>query len=306
MRKLLLSFIGLVIIGLGNIFILKTGGCEIIKHKIPFELKGILYYREAGDGIFKYNFLEDKLEKTLLKGTIYNEFIFLSLPLEESPPYRTFRLRKYNLKGKIIEEWELPTTHPMWGSCNQALSPNQRLVARVRKINRGQFYRLVVSPLNRLYEEVITEDLGYSGIVWISNTDLLYIDINNELIQINISTKEKQKLGYKEISPDALSPDGKYVLCSKDSPFYELCAIYLLHVQDMKLTKLTRCGGTPRNFIWSPDGKYFIFSKYRHPLISLLQGLLEMEDVYVYSFEHKKAYRLIESTYLSGGFWLEE
>lgn len=284
----------------------------MFNRKIPFKLTGVFYYRVAGGGeIMKYDFLEAKAEKILpIDGHFFDNsgFIFSFSTLTPSP-YRTFRLTKYNLKGEIIEEWELPTTHPIWWSCTSSLSPDQNLVAGMREIVPSQFdrFKLVVSPLNRLDEKVIAEDLGGSGMVWISNTELLYKDINGETFQIDINTKKKQKFGFKGIFIGPLSPDGKYRLCSKKhSPFYELDAIYLLHVPDMKLNKLTRFPGFGGGGIWSPDSKYFIFSKLIHPLISLLHGNFEMEDVYVYSLEHKRAYQLFEDTFLGGGVWLKE
>jgi len=309
MRKLFPFLIGLIIISLVGVFILKTGNCGMFTHKIPFELKGILYYQDSSGEISKYNFSEAKVEKTLLPGGLFNRgfrFLFLT---SGSTPYRTFRLTKCNLKDEIIEEWELPTTHPIWWCRNSDLSPNQKLVAGVREIDRSRFdkFKLLVSPLNRLDEKVITEDLCNSAIVWISNTDLLYTDINNELIQINISTRKKEKLGCQkeEIYVGTLSPNGRFVLCSSDRG-----GVYLLDIFNKNLTRLKGIsdGG---NFIWSPNGKYFVFGKYRHLLISLLDGSFfhkgfEIADVYVYSLEHKREYRLFKNNTIFDGFWLEE
>ena len=293
MKKLLLSFIGLVIIGLVGIFILKTGNCGMLQQQIPFELKGTVYYA-TGTELICFTFKTFPKMEIIKKGWVFGTLF--SKKRQKMINLKNFR----NLHMGLL-----------------SLSPDEDKVAFYSMKNK-----LGVIYLKEGKVEILAEDCKYAQPVWISNNELLYskavwkptneerdeyITIDGPIIKININTKQKIELGYKGIWLGALSPNKQYVICTRNSSSWESCAIYLLHVPDMKLTKFARCPGLIITcFIWSPDGKYFIFKKSRHPLISLLHGAFDIQDLYVYSLEHKKAYCLIENTSLFDGFWLEE
>lgn len=306
MKRFFTFFISLVIIGLAGIF-LKTGNCGMFKQKIPFKPPGTVYYSN-GVNLFRFTF--ESLPKTEI--------------IAEGKLNPSFSKKRQKIIFGHADVWICDKNGKNKrrlkeaGNGEPVLSPDEDKIAYTT--HNGELGIIYLNNGER--DEIIAEDcLPYDIIVWISNDELIYTKgiwpldtkikrwyecMPGTRTQININTKQKREFRYKKIYPGTLSPDGQYLLCSKKSSFYELGAIYLLQVQDMKLTKLTRCGGFPHTFIWSPDGRYFLFCKYRHPLISLLHGAFELMDIYVYSLEHKKMYRLIENTALFGGFWLEE
>lgn len=156
-------------------------------------------------------------------------------------------------------------------------------------------------------ENVVADDVSFHYVpvsVWVSNEELLYRNRSEHITRVNIFNKEQRDMGFKGLEPGAVSPDGKKVILIERRG-NDGSKIYLLDLEQEKLELIKRfshfsIGG---DFIWSPDGKSFI---YTHQSWSTLMRLQEMGNLYWLDLATKKEIKLADTVELFGGFWLPE
>jgi hypothetical protein len=176
-----------------------------------------------------------------------------------------------------------------------SLSPNNNLLAFYRHPNQ-----LWIQSLKNMNAQKAASDIAsYQPCVWVSNTHLLYIDSNNELVLFDVPKGEKQKTRYSGIVPGALSPDGKKVLCgSSDGKKIYFYFPLSNKIEPIKESKFRSMG---TSFIWLPDGSGFLFTMQTW---SNILRLNESRDLFLYMVNEREETLLLSKAALFGGAFI--
>lgn len=147
--------------------------------------------------------------------------------------------------------------------------------------------------------------------LWISNEELLYYSTDKAMIKINITNSQQQVLSVKYVPLD-ITHDRRYVLCFDNLPDHTNIYLYDLVSNQAMLVKKSDmsllCVG-----IFSPDDRYFLFSKDRRlefswNIFKLLKNFNDAtglpRDMYVYDLKTNKEIKMPGFDYSVGGFWL--
>lgn len=173
-----------------------------------------------------------------------------------------------------------------------SLSPNNNLLAFYRHPNQLWIYSLK----NMSAQKAAIDFAKYQPCVWVSSTQLIYIDSNNELIMFDVPKGEKHKTGYSGIVPGALSPDGKKVLCGSSDG--KKIYFYFPLSNKIEPIKENRFRSMGTSFIWLPDGSGFLFTM--QPWSNFLR-LNESRDLFLYMLSEREETLLLGKTALFGG-----
>ena len=104
-----------------------------------------------------------------------------------------------------------------------------------------------------------------------------------------------ESTGHDYVIPAALSPEGDQVLCgSYDGAKIFMYTIKTNKINVLKKTKLFSMGS---NFVWSHDGKYFLYT--RQTLSNLIK-FNEIRSLFLYSLEGREI-KLLYKFSLFGG-----
>ena len=167
--------------------------------------------------------------------------------------------------------------------------------------------RLVVRNLKSGEERVVAEGLNpyfTQAPIWVSNKALLYWDISEHMIRVNIFSKEKEDMNFKGLEPCAVSPDGKKVIAIDRRSDFD-STIYVLDLERKKpeLVKRFSHFSLQGAFIWSPNGTSFVYTRQSW---SNLLPFQEVGNLYWYDLATKREIKLADTVSLVGGFWLAE
>jgi hypothetical protein len=106
-----------------------------------------------------------------------------------------------------------------------------------------------------------SEMLNRQPAVWISNHSLLYATTYKNLRCFNTISGQNTRMAdqMNEVIPGALSPNAEQVICGS----YDGTKIYLytLENKELKIIKKSRFLSLGTNFVWSVDGKGFLFTR---------------------------------------------
>jgi hypothetical protein len=165
---------------------------------------------------------------------------------------------------------------------------------------------LVIRNVSSGQEEVITDDVASypAPAIWLSGEELIYENISDEIVQMNIHTRRKQTWTLKKgISPGALSADGLSLLC--DDYLIGGRNIFLLDLKDHSLKRVMRSWFflIQSADFWSPDGKSFIYTRHDWTNWSPFH---EVGHLFWRDLATGKEIKVADKVALFGGFWLPE
>lgn len=176
-----------------------------------------------------------------------------------------------------------------------SLSPKKNLLAFYRHPNQ-----LWIQNLKNMNAQNFASDIAnYQPCVWVSNTHLLYIDLNNELVLLDVPNGEKQKVGYSSIVPGVLSPDGKKVLCGSSDGMK--IYFYFPLSNTIELIKENKLRSMGTSFIWLPDGSGFLFTMQTW---SNILRLNESRGLFLYTLSEGKETLLLDKIDIFGGAFI--
>lgn len=275
------------------------------------ELKGVVYFSDGGS-LIKYDFSVNKSEM-LFK---YREESELGKRITHItyPSYLKNKNRIIFVGSKYPDDYifESDLNLENWKKYANtkivqvlSVSPDENTIAYYKHPNE-----LVIKKYEDLekdgQEQIVAENIANSsGMLWLSNTELVFNSIDKNIIKVDINDS-KQQILIKGAYMDAVSPDKKFILCSnKDS-----ISLYNCNTHELRLLKKTK--GMFRSIdVWSPDGKYLLFSKLREVKFTLNifkfwdNLLAEYQDLYAYRITTGEEIKLLDNSNLFGGFWLE-
>lgn len=166
--------------------------------------------------------------------------------------------------------------------------------------------QLVVRNLGSGEERVVVDDVNpyFPQPLWVSNEELFYGNVSEHMVRVNIASKEKKDTGFKRLEPCAISPDGRKIITIKRKGDFDT-VIYVLDLEQKELEFIKRVTHftVQGSFIWSPDGKSFVYTRQSW---SNLLPFQETGNLYWYDLATKKEIKLADTVSLSGGFWLAE
>lgn len=172
-----------------------------------------------------------------------------------------------------------------------SVSPDGRLLAYYQHPN--QLWVLELESQEN--KKVVSNISDYQPVVWISNQQLLYTDVNNHLMRLDVGSGGMDNTGHNAIIPGALSPDGDNVLCGS----YDGSKIVMYFVKTNKVTVLKKSifFSMGSSFVWSHDGKFFLYTR---QILSNLIKLKEIRSLFLYSLGGEEI-KLINKFSLFGG-----
>ena len=146
---------------------------------------------------------------------------------------------------------------------------------------------------------LISNFANYQPAIWISDKHLLYSDIDNNLIKLDVLSGVAEPTGHKFLIPGALSPDRKIVLCGS----YDGKSITFYHISTNDVTKIEESSifSMGSSFVWSQDSKQFLCTR---QTFSNLIKFNESRALYKYSINGKRV-KLIDRFALLGGISLK-
>lgn len=138
--------------------------------------------------------------------------------------------------------------------------------------------------------------------LWISNEELLYLHISGHIMSIDIISNIKKDIDFKGFQPCAVSADRTKILMIERKSNLET-SIYVLDMVRGKVDFIKKIYyfSLEGAFIWSPDGKSFIYTRQSW---SNSLPFNETGNLYWYDLETKKEVKLANRISLYGGFWL--
>ncbi|MBI3313279.1 MAG: hypothetical protein HYZ83_03510 [Candidatus Omnitrophica bacterium] len=215
----------------------------------------------------------------------------------------------YDFKSKKIES----RIDVCPNSLSLSLSPNEQWLTYFRggkpallKDEEMKPSQLLIKNILNGDEKIIAKDASPFGLpaIWLADDELIYKNISDGTVLININTQKKQIWNLKKgISPNALSPDGKHLLC--DDYLAGGKNVYLLDLKDQSLKPVMHSWFfliQSADFL-SPDGKSFIYT--RQSWEDLIP-LHEVGNIYWRDLSTGKEQKLSDNVALFGGFWLAE
>lgn len=173
-----------------------------------------------------------------------------------------------------------------------ALSPDKKTLAFYRHPN--QLWIKSLGEMNT--EKVVCDIANYQPCVWSSNKQLLYIDLDNNLILLDVQKGKNQETGYNSIVPGALSPDGKIVICGSSDG--KKIYFYYLTANKLKLILHSKFRSVGTSFIWLSNGNYFLFTI--QSWANLLR-LNESRNLFLFTISNQEKTSLLGRTALFGG-----
>ena len=176
-----------------------------------------------------------------------------------------------------------------------SLSPDNNIMAFYRHPNQLWIQR--IGEINE--RKVVSDIVNYQPCVWVSNTHLLYVNLSNDMVLLDLAKSEKKKTGFNSIVPGALSPNGKKVLCgsSDGKKIYYYSPIS----NELKLIKENKFRSIGTSFIWLPDGTGFFFTM--QTWFNILR-FNESRNLFLYTLSDQKETFLVEKIALFGGAFL--
>ncbi|MBN1907070.1 MAG: hypothetical protein JW927_18470 [Deltaproteobacteria bacterium] len=162
-------------------------------------------------------------------------------------------------------------------------------------------YQLWVLDLKKNSSKILFSDMmNYSPAVWCANDKVLYATTSNKLFEYNIVTGEKRDTGYDNVIPSSLSPDGNLVLCGSFDG--DKIYLYSVNTKTMKVLKKSRALTIGASFIWSSDGKSFLYTRQTW---SNTIRISEAQDLFHYYLDGKEIH-LLKNIALFGGVNITE
>lgn len=286
-----------------------------MKQPQPSNPSGVLYFSN-GVEIEKLDLKTRKREVAIPRFDDKGEPTISVYPVYSSSANKIyfFRTSNWSLKCQLaIYDLANQRIEKTFDFCGDALSlsPDEQRLAYFRggglgtREEREKPSQLVLRHVLNGREEVIADDLSFFSepAIWLSNREILYTNAENEITQINLDTKVRQKRGHKGVTLSSLSPDGAQVLGAERS--LDFSKIYVLDVKERTLKQIKKIkhftiGGT---FIWTPDGKSFIYTRQNW---TNLVPFEEVGHLYWHDLATGKEIRLADKVALFGGFWLPE
>lgn len=165
---------------------------------------------------------------------------------------------------------------PVTQGSHPAVSPDGQSLAVIRNETEIWHRKLDASEA----EFLVGKRSDYSNTLWLSNTKLLFEESGGELVVFDTTNSSIVRTGVTGLIPNSISPDQKYVLC------WALGAleIYLLDTEDFEVETIVtgHWFGLGEHFVWSSDGKGFLYSRttLRH-----WKYLFEGQDMYFHTLE---------------------
>ncbi len=188
---------------------------------------------------------------------------------------------------------------------DMSLSPDEKVIAFYRHPNKA-IIKKYADLEKEGCERIVATDASARPI-WVSNSELVYYSKAKNIVKLDVDSGVQLTLA-KDVFPESVSPDGKYMLCSKKD------SIYLYDVSHLQLRLLKKGGGLYNSSpdIWSWGGRYFLYSKYQKVkltfnLFKYMNDLIaERQDVWVHCIATGADEKILENEKAPfGGFWLE-
>jgi hypothetical protein len=246
---------------------LKSGKISTTNNILNSNRWSHVYWPSYDDEKYLYFVARDRLEKEA--GT--NIYRLSLLDLEHEPI-------------KIIGNARLPS-----------IAPNNNIISFYRHPNQ-----LWIKSFGEVNSRMVANDISnYQPCVWVSNTHLLYIDLANNLLLLDLSKSIKKKTGYKNVVPSALSPDGEKVLCGSSDG--KKIYFYFPSSNGLKLQRENKFLSLGTSFIWLPDGSGFLFTMQTW---SNTLRLNESRDLFIYRLNGDKITNLVGRVALFGGIFI--
>jgi len=173
-----------------------------------------------------------------------------------------------------------------------ALSPDGSLLSYYRHPSHLWIMNLQTGNSTEVADDID----GYKPPVWVANTRLLYNNTSISLILLDVSNRKKVFTGHEMVTPGALSPDGKTVICSGNRSIKIF--IYFLETNRLQLVQENTFLSINSKFIWRPDGKSFLYI--RQTWANTLR-FRETGGLFLYSLEDGKDTQLLGSFHFFGG-----
>lgn len=287
------------------------------------EIKGILYFSN-GANLIKYDFSTKKKEIIFQQGEkselgkkitnitypVYlkskNRILFLGM----TPyPYHNY-IFESDLDLKNMKQYRKVNNIDAL-----SLSPDESMIAYNRHPNKLAIKQYDDLENDGSGERTLADNL-FSPTLWLSNTELIYGSTDNAVVKVNMQRNEQQIL-IKNAFCGSVSPNGTHILAFFSSNKTSYSYIYLYELSSSKWRVIIK--GSKQQVsspeIWSPDEKYFIFTKLRGLKFTfnirklwndLVASLEERHDLYIYSLATGEEKKIIEDEVTRGGFWLKE
>lgn len=158
-------------------------------------------------------------------------------------------------------------------------------------------YKLFVMDTDSKNRILIAENTNnqYGSILWSPDSKTLIFfengnqETGDQLFLFEMETKELKEFDIQisgQITNLTWSPHGGYVVLGLDN--ISQSGIYLLNIQTNELRQLMLTNGSPRNFVWSPDGKKILFELLNPGDYSLQLHMLNMEDGKIVTIQEDK------------------
>lgn len=175
-----------------------------------------------------------------------------------------------------------------------AISQNGSLLAYYRHPN--QLWLLEIE--SNTEKKIVLDISDNTPIVWISNLDFLYTDIDQNMIKMNVLSGKGVMTGHRYIIPGALSPDKKQILCGSYDG--KKIFLYTISTNEIDVLKKSIFFSMGSSFVWSYDGESFLYT--RQILLNQIK-LIESQSLFLCMMSGKEI-KLIDRFSLFGGFAL--
>ena len=152
-------------------------------------------------------------------------------------------------------------------------------------------------------EKIIAEDSCRWPCLWKSDEEIFYYDINENTVLVNIKSGERTVV-FKGVRPTAISKDGKHLIYKSEEGNKN--KIYLVDLTNYSKRPLMQSRLFYSGFfIWSPDGRYFLFNKtsFFRSLIYAFMGA-DARDIWIYDIKTGKKQIFEKNASFHNGFWV--